>query len=39
MPKMLTHNWGEGMHDIKNGNGKAKNDGVTRIDDGEKNHW
>jgi hypothetical protein len=27
MPKMLTQNWGEGMHDIKNGNGKAKNDG------------
>jgi hypothetical protein len=29
---------GEGVHDIKNGNGKAKIDGVTRIDDGEKNH-
>jgi hypothetical protein len=38
MPKMLTQNWGEGMDDIKNGNGKANNDGITRIDDGEKNH-
>jgi len=29
---------GEGVHDIKNGNGKAKIDGVTRLDVGEKNH-